>query len=129
MHNWLPPRRTKEKKWKLKDDALINFIGSLYGTTTEVVDFLDAIGLALDSAELRSVYRRQKTLQDKARMLWRNWRHVRPVHGALNVMWSNVKDFMIALPHRLAQKGVTGSGYWYSPRGPGLFSRPPNIRV
>lgn len=129
MHKWVPPRRSKEKKWKLKDEALINFIGGLYGTATEVVDFLDAVGSSLDTAELRAVYRRQKTLQDKARMLWRNWRHVRKVHAVYEVMWSNVKDFMIALPHRLAQKAITGSGYWYSPRGPGLFHRSPFIRV
>ena len=93
-------------------------LGRFYGSVTEVVDALDAVGAALPR-EMAAEYRRRKTIQGKALYLWRNKRFINVGDAVANILVENLKDAIIGKANRYANE-LTKSPYWTSPRGTGI---------
>jgi len=121
LHRYVPPPpRTRERKLRFADNPLIAAAAGLYGGLTELGDFFDALGGAFRDKRLEAGYRRQKTLQDKAMYLADHWKEIYVADALENWGSDYVKDAVIGKLNRAAAKAAAGTGYWVSPRGPGI---------
>jgi len=121
LHNKTPPPpRTRERKWRFADNPLIAAAAGLYGGLTELGDFFDALGKSFRDDGLEAMYKKQKTLQDKAMFLADHWKDIYVADALENWGTDYVKDAVIGKLNRAAAKAAADTGYWVSPRGPGI---------
>lgn len=124
-HKEVPPgpnKKEKKRKWPL------GLIDKYYGPITEGVDLIEAIE---DSIGDRRCKGGGRTIQERLKCIYRNWRHVDPYKLGYNLAANELQDRAIGALGNRFKKAVghaADKGYWRSVRGPSISRFPGYIR-
>ena len=130
LHRRVTPGRTRERKAFVLNKGLLKKIADGYGKLTEVKDLLDALADGLptrvtkDGREVPGPeyyeYKYAKGLHNKAKVLLKHWRKIDPVKAGWAYAKAQASDAVIGKANQGVAERLDRSGYWKSPRGPGV---------
>ena len=131
LHRRVKPDGKRERKGFFLNQGLLKKIGDGYGKLTEVKDFLDALAAGLPTRLDKNgkeipgkeyyEYRYAKGLQNKAKVLLKYWNKIDPQKAAWAYVKAQAADYAVGKLNQGVADRLAGSGYWRSPRGPGVF--------